>query len=467
METPCLLPVVHPVKSEIPISQFEQMGFHSLMTNSLVIYRRRREEAIEKGIHKLLGFDGIVMTDSGGYQVLEYGSVKMDPITIAEFQSVIGSDLAVTLDQPTGYSRSARYARETVEVSLRAALQTLTKMAQSETVWVGPIQGGLFGQLVAMSAGRLVKAGFRMLALGSPTQIMENYLFDELVKMITTAKESMPYSMPLHLFGAGHPLTMALSVALGCDTFDSASYILFAKEGRYMTERGTIELERMTYLPCSCPVCVPTSCKELSEMEKTERVNKVAIHNLYVLREELLKCKEAIAEGRLWDLVEEKANSHPSVTRAFVEMARRAGSLIYGTPMLRERGLMVRSKLDKRRPELTIARDHLDGVFRRRARTAALIGSDESKPLARMKVYQALLSRAKGRAIDLYRIHPDLALYPAELEFIYPFTQTMRAESSISAGVWKESIRRLKSLGYTKILVCDSNSVRRTVWSYE
>ncbi|MBI2649661.1 MAG: hypothetical protein HYW93_08450, partial [Thaumarchaeota archaeon] len=144
------------------------------------------------------------------------------------------------------------------------------------------------------------------------------------------------------------------------------------------------------------------------------------------LREELLKCKEAITEGRLWDLVEEKASSHPSVTKAFIEMARRAESLTPGTPMLRERGLMVRSKLDRLRPELSIARDHLHRVFRKRARSAALIRSDEDKPLVRMKVYQDLLSRSKGKAIDLYRIHPDLALYPAELEFVYPFTQTIR-----------------------------------------
>lgn len=463
VETPCLFPVVHPVSMDIPLSLFEEMGFRALMTNSFTVYKRRREEALEKGIHKMLEFDGILMTDSGGYQVLEYGELNLDPITIADFQSRIGSDLAVTLDKPTGFSRSKKYATDTVDVSYRGALDTIRKLGESDTVWVGPIQGGLFDELVAQSTRNLVQAGFKMLALGSPTQIMENYLFDELVKMIMAAKQSMPYSTPLHLFGAGHPLTMALSVALGCDTFDSASYILFAKQGRYMTERGTLKLEKMTYLPCSCPVCISTSSKELSEMEKGERAKKVAIHNLYVLREELLKCKEAIAEGRLWDLVEEKANSHPSVTRAFIEMARRAESLTSGTPMLRERGLMVRSKLDRLRPELSIARDHLHGVFRKRARSAALIGSDENKPLVRMKVYQDLLSRSKGRDIDLYRVHPDLGVYPAELEFVYPFTQTIRAESPTSARVLKGSIRRLRTLGYTKILLCNSKSVRRTI----
>ncbi len=109
------------------------------------------------------------------------------------------------------------------------------------------------------SARGLVKAGFQVLALGSPVELMEGYLFSPLVEMIVNARKSMPYSMPLHLFGAGHPLTLPLSVALGCDTFDSASYMLYAKKERYMTERGTLQLERMTYLPCSCPVCNGTT----------------------------------------------------------------------------------------------------------------------------------------------------------------------------------------------------------------
>ena len=143
--------------------------------------------------------------------------------------------------------------------------------------------------------------------------MMDNYLFADLVRMIVAARRAMPYSVPLHLFGAGHPLTLPLSVALGCDTFDSASYVLFARQGRYMTERGTLILEEMTYLPCSCPTCNSTTRTDLVLMERRERVNKLSLHNLYLLRQDVLRCKEAISEGRLWDLVEERAAAHPRV----------------------------------------------------------------------------------------------------------------------------------------------------------
>ena len=160
--------MIHPVWRDIQPSQFKAMGFDVLMTNSYILYRRKRSEALEKGLHDLIGFEGVLMTDSGGYQVLEYGDTEFTPEEIADFQSKIGSDLAVTLDKPTGYSISRRYARETMGASLRAAEATIEKFDESGTVWVGPIQGGIFGDLVKHSARGLVKAGFRDPRFGEP-----------------------------------------------------------------------------------------------------------------------------------------------------------------------------------------------------------------------------------------------------------------------------------------------------------
>ncbi len=382
IETPCLVPVIHPVLRDIPLAKYTEMGFGALMTNAFITYKRRREEALEKGLHRMLGYDGVIMTDSGGYQVLQYGQVDMTPEVIAEFQSAVGSDLAVTLDRPTGYSLSEEYARETMKVSLEGAKETIRKFGRSNTMWVGPIQGGLFDSLVKRSTRALLKAGFEFLALGSPVEMMDNYLFADLVRMIVAARRSMPYSVPLHLFGAGHPLTLPLSVALGCDTFDSASYVLFARQGRYMTERGTLILEEMTHLPCSCPTCNSTTKTDLVLMERTERVTKLSLHNLYLLRQDVLRCKEAISEGRLWDLVEERAAAHPRVMTAFREMAKNSAWLSTGTPFLKERGLLVRSEVDDSRPEIATARAHLRTAdeeevqrrnhSRRRGREAAL-----------------------------------------------------------------------------------------------
>ena len=442
------------------------MGFEAVMTNSLILYKRNRDEGKARGIRSVLGFDGLVMTDSGGYQALEYGGVDVSYEEIAGFQVAIGSDLAVTLDRPTGLTSSREHAVETVEYSLDNALKTLRVYGDGGTVWVGPVQGGLFLDLLARSTRNLVEAGFEFLALGSPVQVMENYMFTELVRMISRARKVMPYSMPLHLFGAGHPLTMALSVALGCDTFDSASYILFARQERYMTERGTVELKRMQYLPCSCPVCSTTSVGDLTSMGRDERVKKLALHNLFLLRKELLACREAVTEGRLWDLVEEKAAAHPRVSEAFREMAGKAELMKAGTSLLKDRGLLLRSEMDDERRELTMAAERLRSVKRRRGTTALLL-------LTRgRRLRETEIPRGKKLGtVDLYRLHPRLGVYPAELDFVYPFTQTveireMNGKRRRNVSPWGAGLDELKRMGYTKILTAiptrDGGKVR--IW---
>jgi len=453
IETPCLVPVIHPVLRDIPLEKYTEMGFGALMTNSLITYRRRKEEAIEKGLHRMLGYDGIIMTDSGGYQVLQYGAVDITPSVIGKFQSDIGSNLAVTLDRPTGYSLSRDYAEETMKVSLPGARATIAEFGTSETNWVGPIQGGLFDDLVRKSTKGMLKAGFEFLALGSPVEMMDNYLFSDLVRMIVAAKKAMPFSVPLHLFGAGHPLTLPLSVALGCDTFDSASYVLFAKQGRYMTERGTVLLEEMTYLPCSCPTCNSTTRTDLVLMEKTERVTKLALHNLYLLRQDVLRCKEAICEGRLWDLVEERASAHPRVSSAFRELAKNSDWLASGTPFMKARGLLIRSETDALRPELALVRSHLEPVMKKSKGRAILLPDDNDMPIFRTATYHKVLKLLKEQPSDVYKLHSLLGPYPAELEFVYPFTQTV-TDATPAAKQVREAVARLRKMGYKSVVVC-------------
>jgi len=451
VETPCLFPVIHPVSQIVPTRDLRSMGFAGLMTNSYIIYSRSREEALRQGIHKLLDFDGILMTDSGGYQVLEYGDLEIGYRDVAAFQSGIGSDIAVTLDKPTGYPQKRSVARETVDYSLRNALATLGEFGESRTVWVGPVQGGLYSDLVSKAAKSLVAGGFQFLALGSPVQVMENYMFADLVRMVRAAKRAIPYAVPLHLFGAGHPLTMSLAVALGCDTFDSASYVIFARAGRYMSRSGVMTLKSMKYLPCSCPVCTKTSVKELLELDDRERTRQLSMHNLYVLREELEACKEAIVEGRLWDLVEEKSMAHPRLREAFLEMAKFSEDLIPGTPALKERGLFVRSAGDLMRPELIAAQRRLTQVHRRDS-AVAVISSDAKSGAA----------RGQGTGEDLYRVHPVLGPYPVELEYQYPFSQTEIGEM-VPLLTPSESLRRIRKLGYRAVKASNAETLKKRV----
>src|SRR4029453_14764254 len=119
-----------------------------------------------------------------------------------------------------------------------------------------------------------------MMALGSPVQLLESYEFGILSEMIAALK-SVVTSKPVHLFGAGHPLTIPLAVALGCDTFDSASYMLYARDNRYMHANGTSRLDKLSYLSCQCPICINMTIREFIDLEYKERTDKLAKHNLY------------------------------------------------------------------------------------------------------------------------------------------------------------------------------------------
>ena len=81
--------------------------------------------AIKYGIHNIVNFDGPIMTDSGGYQVLEYGSVEVSPSTMAQFELDIGSDIPVPLDKPTGYGLSYPVAKSYVNETISNIKETI------------------------------------------------------------------------------------------------------------------------------------------------------------------------------------------------------------------------------------------------------------------------------------------------------------------------------------------------------
>ncbi len=263
VETPLLFPVINPrIQPISPQRIKDTFGFEAIITNAYILRKTCNSILMQEGLHKFLGFDGVVMTDSGAYQILIYGDVEVTPAEIVEFQERIGSDLATILDIPTGWKVPKEQAEQTVTETLKRAKEFFKIKKRKDILWVGPIQGGRHLDLVAKSAVEMGKLPFNVYALGSPTEVMESYRFDVLVDMIMTAKMNLPMEKPLHLFGAGHPFMFSLAVALGCDFFDSAAYALYARENRYMTENGTWRLNELDYFPCSCPKCVQCNTKQ-------------------------------------------------------------------------------------------------------------------------------------------------------------------------------------------------------------
>lgn len=305
IETPAVMPVVNPNRILIPPKEMQKMGADVLITNAYIIYKNSelREKVLAEGIHSLLDWQKPLMTDSGAYQLASYGGIDVSNSEIVEFQESIGVDICVPLDLPTHPDAKRNGAkRDLAETHLR--LKEARKIVKNALL-CAPVQGGRFLGLRKESASKASEIQADIYAIGGVVPLLDSYSYETLVDVIMACKKTLSPAFPVHLFGAGHPMTLALSVALGCDLFDSAAYALYAKDGRYMTPHGTLFVDELDYLPCSCEVCSGSSAREL----KDETL--LAKHNLYATFQEIRTIKQSIKDGTLWDLVEMRCRAHP------------------------------------------------------------------------------------------------------------------------------------------------------------
>jgi len=323
VETPALLPVVNPHVQTLEPSRIGDLGAEILITNSYVLHGsdELREPALEQGVHDLLGFDGVVMTDSGSFQLAEYGEITVTTEEILAFQEAIGSDVGTPVDIPTPPDAGRDQAESelaTTQERLETAAST-PAAEDSDMLVTAPVQGATFPDLRERAARDAASTGLDVFPIGAVVPLMGEYRFSDLVEVVLASKRGLPESAPVHLFGAGHPMMFALAVAMGCDLFDSAAYALYARDGRYLTVRGTEHLDDLAYFPCECPVCTEYDPADLQAMdeESDERQRLLAEHNLHVSFGELRRVKQALRRGDLLELVETRVRAHPALVDGY------------------------------------------------------------------------------------------------------------------------------------------------------
>jgi 7-cyano-7-deazaguanine tRNA-ribosyltransferase len=432
VETPLLFPVINPVIQPIsPRKIREDFGFEALITNAYILKKRFQNQPIDKGLHKFLDFDGAIMTDSGAYQILVYGDIETSPKEIVEYQERIDTDIATILDIPTGWKVTKAHAEQTVNETLKRAKQLFDIKTRDDILWVGPVQGGRHLDLIAKSAVKMKKLPFQIYALGSPTEVMENYRFDVLVDMIMTAKINLPVEKPLHLFGAGHPFMFALAVALGCDFFDSAAYAIYARENRYMTENGTHRLNELDYFPCTCQKCTRISPKQALELPQKEREVFLAEHNLYVCNAELKRIKQTIKDGRLWEHLEMRAHGHPALLQAVKRLGKYQEFIEKHALSVKKSGLFFFNSTGLMRPEVVHYRKNLTESYAKpkQAKILLLLPQTQTKPFHKSQEYKQIVKRLSNEPKDkLSKVHvcfyaAPFGVVPIELDEVYPLSQ--------------------------------------------
>ncbi|MBY8988019.1 MAG: tRNA guanosine(15) transglycosylase TgtA [Candidatus Lokiarchaeota archaeon] len=321
MVTPNLFPVIHPSKNIISPLDLKRMGAQCLFTNAYIIYKNEklREKVLHTGLHEYLNYDGIIATDSGAFQQYMYNddSVDINADSIEKFQENIGSDFLVILDIPVQLEDDYEIAKNKVFTTIQRAKDNISRRTRSDCSWFGPIHGGKHLELVKESSLEMSKLDFGVYAIGGLVKAFLNYRFELTTQMLLTTKQYIIPNKPIHMFGLGLPQYFSLAVACGCDLMDSAAYVLFAKQNRYFTlSTGTKKLEELKEFPCHCPICSDFSPKEIIKFEENLRIELLAKHNLYLSFSELRTIRQAIREGNLWELVEQRVRNHPNLVKA-------------------------------------------------------------------------------------------------------------------------------------------------------
>ncbi|WP_049901165.1 tRNA guanosine(15) transglycosylase TgtA [Natrinema sp. J7-1] len=417
VETPALLPVINPNLDTIsPRRLADEFGAEILITNSYIIHGddTLRERALEEGLHDLLDFPGAIMTDSGSFQLSEYGEIDVTTTEILAFQREIGSDIATPVDIPTPPDVSRERAAADLETT-QERLEVAEPADTGEMLVSAPVQGSTYPDLRERAGRHADGTDLDVFPVGAVVPLMNDYRYDDMIDVVAAAKRGLGADAPVHLFGAGHPMMFALAVAMGCDLFDSAAYALYARDDRYLTVRGTRALDDLEYLPCSCAVCTAHSPAELRALPDAERESELAAHNLHVTFAEIRRIKQAIRTGDLLELVEQRARAHPTMLDGYRTLLDHAAQLERRDPVSKG-SFFYTSHESARRPE--VVRHH--------------------QRLERLSVPDTLLL-TEGNAPrsdefdDAWRVEPPFGPFPRALSKSYPLTAEVPARTDRAA----------------------------------
>jgi len=288
------------------------------------------------------------------------------------------------------------------------------------------VQGGIFPELRERSAAVTSGLECAVAAIGGVVPLMENYRFSDLVEVVLSSRRALNPSRPVHLFGAGHPMMFALAALMGCDLFDSASYAKYAKDGRMMFRNGTRSLEDLAHFPCSCPVCSSRRPDEVRRLPPEERTRLLAEHNLHVSFAELRTVRQAISEGSLWELVEERCRAHPALLAALLRLGRHAGFLERVAPVSRPGAFFYKGPESSFRPEVVRWTQRVLERYTMPRSDVMVCLPEAPKPYSRH--YAELVRCIQERWDARFVVASFFGPVPLELDGMYPVAQSLVPE---------------------------------------
>ncbi|MEM7674804.1 MAG: tRNA-guanine transglycosylase [Myxococcota bacterium] len=290
---PLFLPVYDRRGSLVSIDGWEEtFGVEGCISNAFFIYKDRelRKRIKREGtpLSELLGYNGLLVTDSGAFQGFT-GRLYLDNKKIVAFQDRLRADVISPLDFVTPPGDNRTEATWKVDSTLKRIREA--KPLAKNTILAGVQQGGRFADLREKSLEGLFEIGIEYLALGSLVPFFNRNHDLEFVGRVThQARQMAGPDIPIHIYGAGDPLELPFLYALGADIFDSASYGHYAQGGWYMTPFGALNADALGHLeavtPCPCRFCAVTRPDALLRDPEG-----LASHNLWTIFETMRRLR--------------------------------------------------------------------------------------------------------------------------------------------------------------------------------
>jgi queuine tRNA-ribosyltransferase len=302
-------------------------GADILLCNAYHLVLRPGVKLIERagGIHAFMGWDGPVLTDSGGYQLVSLDGVaavdddgatfvspydgsrlRLSPEEVVEHQARLGADILMCLDQPVAYGASADGAADATERTHRWAERCRAAHPGGGRLLFGIVQGGFETERRADSARHIADLGFDGvaiggLALGEPPQVMAT--------MAGACLAEIPEQLPRYVMGLGTDAELLTMVAAGVDIFDCVLPTRLARNGTALTRRGRLSLRRAENRDdlrpleedCGCAACSRFTRAYLRHLFAAGEIlghRLLTQHNLTHLGTLMTGAREAIAAGR-------------------------------------------------------------------------------------------------------------------------------------------------------------------------
>jgi queuine tRNA-ribosyltransferase len=328
VETPVFMPVGTraTVKSLTP-DEVRGSGARIVLANTYHLFLRPGAALIRDlgGLHRFMGWDGPILTDSGGFQVYSLSKLRrvseegvrfrspldgtehaLSPEVVVAVQQALGSDIMMPLDECLAYPADRGAAEASLALTARWARRSLAARRAgppSSQALFGIVQGGAFPDLRRRAAADIVALGFDGyaiggLAVGEPKAL----LYD----LTAVAAEALPAERPRYLMGVGKPEDLLEAVERGIDMFDCVLPTRNARNGQAFTADGPLAIKQARFArdadplddECACAACRGFSRAYLRHLWMAEELlayRLLSLHNLHFFARLMTRAREAIA----------------------------------------------------------------------------------------------------------------------------------------------------------------------------